>query len=176
MFYTNDYNQKKLFVKYLKMSNISSIIFFHNLFFWLLFRIYHFFNSIDISYRICILFTLNYIKKQKLKIIHIIMATTIDRHHVQNPAFNNIKLAGSEPLSVYIKMALTWLLQKITLGLVWLGKFLFRWTIGLLADICFVWFPEFVYHAYKLYGQIVLALTFGVILSILGICIYCCPD
>ena len=104
------------------------------------------------------------------------MATTIDRITEQNTGFNTIKLAGSEPLNVYIKMAFTWLLHKIVSGLVWFGKFLFRWTIELLADICFVWFPEFVYHAYKLYGQIILALTFGVILSILGICIYFCPD
>jgi hypothetical protein len=82
------------------------------------------------------------------------MATTIDRLK-ENPQFdiNTYKLPGSEPLNVYIKMAFAWLLQKIVSGLVWFGKFLFRWTIELLADIVFNWTPKFFAPSVDLYGK-----------------------
>jgi hypothetical protein len=82
------------------------------------------------------------------------MATTIDRLK-QNPQFdmNTYKLPGSEPLSVYMKMAFDWCLKNITLGLVWLAKFIWRWTVVLLADIVFNWTPKFFAPSVDLYGK-----------------------
>jgi len=87
-------------------------------------------------------------------------ATTF--HSTKRHQFDDIKLIESKPLSI----SLIWLWKNIVSSLLWIVK-LFKWTITLLADIFFVWTPEILGHAWRLYGEGVFALCAGALLGVL---------